>query len=147
MRCRGCGGPVVQDQWGEWCDTCGGVVSSRNADGEVRLLYRHVATVDGAGGRFAIVYDTSTASYGVMWPKEDALVKCIHCGQKTPGDIRSGLMQLDEIRPSRYCSERGSLDAMLALIQPVARRGSDDLPSLSVAPTATPTERDEVLGA
>jgi len=141
MKCVRCGGETVQDQWGDWCDDCGGVAASLD-----KMMFRHVATVNGAGGRFAVVYDSSTADYGVMWPREDSMVICIHCGQQTPSEVRSGLMQLDGMKPSKYYSKRGSLDAMLAFIQPIARRGSEELPELSVAPTATKQERELVLG-
>ena len=141
ISCVGCGRETIQDMWGNWCDNCGGVVIGPPP----RLFFRHVATLDGAGGRYSVVYDLSSESYGVAWPKKSTMVKCTHCGQLTPGDnVRFGLLQLDEINP-QYYSTRGTLDAVVALIQPVARGDSDELPTLSVAPSCTEEERKILL--
>ena len=142
MRCLGCGSEVVENVWGNWCDSCGGVVVGNPP----KLFFRHVATVEGKGGRYPIVYDLSAESYGVAWPKKVVLVKCIHCGMQTPGDDpRGGLTRLDDLRVS-YHSKRGPLDAMLAFIEPIARGGSEELPELSAAPSSTLEERKMILG-
>jgi len=107
-----------------------------------------VATVDGVGGRFPVVYDISAEQYGVAWPKDQIMVGCRHCGQRTPGgESRYGLNLLEDApQQSNFYSARGTLDAMLALIQPRARGGAEDIPVISVAPTATVEEQKLVLG-
>lgn len=143
MRCIKCGSETRENEWGDWCDQCGGVIVAGTPP---KLFFRHVATVEGARGRFPIVYDLSASAYGVAWPKEVTMVKCRHCGQQTPGDDgRDGLTRLDDLRVA-YHSRRGALDTMLAFIQPIARGNSEELPSLSVAPTATEGEGQQVLG-
>ncbi len=144
MKCVGCNDEVPETVWGNWCDKCGGVVIPGTP--RARLFFRHVATVDGAGGRFPVVYDLSAEAYGVSWPKTQVMVTCVHCGSQTPGeDPRNGLTRLDDLRvPSN--SRRGTLDAMIALIQPIARGDSEDLPGISAAPSSTPEERKTVLG-
>lgn len=140
MRCKKCNSEVVENAWGDWCDYCGGVIVG------TKLFFRHVATVEGKGGRYPIVYDLSAETYGVAWPKKVVFVKCVYCGMQTPGDDpRDGLTRLDDLRVSYY-SKRGSLDAMLAFIEPVARGESVELPELSAAPSSTPEERKLILG-
>ena len=143
VNCLGCGDEVVVNEWGNWCDKCGGVILAGKPP---RLFFRHVATVDGKGGRFPIIYDLSSASYGVAWPRKVTYVTCIHCGGKTPGDDpREGLARLDDLKVS-FNSKRGSLEAMMALIQPIARGDSDDFPEISAAKTATQEEENIVIG-
>lgn len=158
MDCLNCRRETVSTAWGNWCDPCGGVfvesvpnfvngiIVSRNPP---RLFFRHVATAHGPGGLYPIVYDLSAEAYGVAWPKSSETVKCVHCGQDTPLDPpRTGLAVLDEIRsrPQGYASKRGSLDAMIAVIQPIASKGTNEWPKLTPAPTATPEER-ALMGA
>lgn len=107
-----------------------------------RLFFRHVATLEGIGGRYPIVYDLSSENYGVSWLRVIQKVRCVHCGQDTPVEERRGLAALDDIKVRNYYSQRGSLDAMLALIQPIAQGISGEVPELSVAPTATQEEKD-----
>jgi len=64
----------------------------------------------------------------------------------TPGnDSRTGLAILDDMKAT-YFSKRGTLDAMIALSQPLAAGGTDELPVLSAAPSATEEEKKLVLG-
>jgi hypothetical protein len=101
-----------------------------------------VATVEGAGGRYPVVYDISTESYGVAWPKKVILVKCVHCGLQTPiENPKKDLTHLEDMGVPKHYSHRGSLDAMLALIQPIARGDSNDIPELIAAPSATELEK------
>lgn len=136
MNCIGCKQETVENMWGNWCDTCGGVVLG-NPPG---LFFRHVATLIGAGGRFPIVYDKSADAYGVAWVKKTIFVKCIHCGLNTPADARHGLNNLDDIKPSGFFSTRGSLNEVIAIGQPLAQGDSKELPEWALAPTATPEE-------
>jgi hypothetical protein len=122
--------------WGNWCDSCGGVVLGNPP----KLFFRHVAVVDGAGGRFPIVYDLSTETYGIAWPRKVVQVKCIHCAQLTPVEARKDLTNLDDIKPSGFYSKRGSLNEMIAAGQPLAQGDSSELPSLDPAPSATAEE-------
>jgi len=143
MNCQGCKGDTVDNAWGHWCDACGGVVVGTPP----RLFFRHVATVDGAGGRFPIVYDISAQAYGVAWPKIVTMIKCVHCGMQTPGsDDRKGLTKLDDSGSQNFYSKRGTLDAMLAFIQPIAKGDSEDFPEISANPNATDEEKLIVLG-
>lgn len=145
IKCLKCRNDTQKTAWGDWCDVCGGVVLQKGQDTE--LFFRHVATVEGKGGRFPIVYDRSASAYGVAWPKEVIYVDCVHCGMKTPAnDDRRGLMKLDDIKSNGpgFYSQRGSLDAVLACIQPIAQ-GGGDLPEISAAPTATDDEKKMVV--
>lgn len=143
MDCKGCNRETVENAWGHWCDNCGGVVVGNPP----KLFFRHVATVDGPGGRYPIVFDVSAGAYGVAWDRKVTLVKCIHCGQQTPSDDhRKDLTRLDELRPHGYYSKRGTLDAMLAFIQPIARGDGEDFPEISAHPNATDEEKLIILG-
>lgn len=152
MNCLGCTRETVYNAWGEWCDSCGGVVigDPPNTAGAKppRLFFRHVATVRGKGGHFPIVFDLSSDCYGVAWQRKVTLVKCIHCGLLTPSDdARHGLAVLDEVhtRTQSFCSKRGSLDAMISLIQPIARDGGEEFPSIHAAPSSTEDERSLLM--
>lgn len=143
MNCQSCGKQTVENEWGNWCDPCGGVVMNfgEGTKRSTRLIFRHVATVHGAGGRFPVVFDLTANEYGVAWPKKMHNVRCVHCGKDTPVDNRSGLAVLEEMRGGHiYASSRGSLDAMLALAQPLAMGESQEVPELSAAPSATAVE-------
>jgi hypothetical protein len=143
MRCLGCGQETIFSEWGDWCDPCGGVVV---AGSPPRLFFRHVATVKGDCGIFAVVYDISAEQYGVAWPRKVVTTKCIHCGQNTPIDVRTGLAVLDDLQHRGFHSKRGTLDAMLAFVQPMARGGSSEIPILAPAPSVTDEER-RIIGA
>lgn len=149
MECINCKGPTIENAWGNWCDACGGVMLPGppvpDSEGGVRpgpsrLFFRHVATVYGAGGRFPIVYDLSANQYAIAWLRKVEVVRCVHCGQNTPVD-RQGLGKLDDLKLLGYNSARGSLDAMIAIGQPLAKGDSAELPDLAPAPTATEEER------
>lgn len=143
MRCIGCSTETTFSEWGDWCDVCGGVMVPGTPP---RLFFRHVATAKGPGGIFAVVYDVSAEAYGVAWPRKVMMTRCIHCGQQTPVDARSGLTVLDDLQHRGYHSKRGSLDAMLALVQPLARGDSQEIPELAPAPSITDEER-RTIGA
>jgi hypothetical protein len=122
--------------WGEWCDPCGGVMLGSPPI----LFFRHVATLRGKGGTFPIVFDKSTDNYAIAWPRLIANVRCIHCGRDTPAEVRKGLTNLDDMRPSGFYSTRGSLNEMIAIGQPLAKGQFDELPEKFVAPSATVEE-------
>lgn len=119
--CPNCDGPVNFTLFGAWCDTCGGVATRKGL-----LFFRHVATVDGAGGRYPIVFDVSTGDYAHMHPGTQP-----DTGPKVEGEFR---------RPHVRVSH-GSLDAVIALAYPDAKGDGEEAPELSAAPTATPEER------
>lgn len=124
MTCLSCKQEGVETLWGCWCDRCGGVALDGPAG--PRLFFRHVATADGAGGRFPIVWDISTADYAVLLPKRNE---------------RKGRDE-DGFRPPTWLTAHGSLDAVIAAIQPYAQGDSEEWPVLSAAPTATEAELD-----
>lgn len=144
---------TVENVWGNWCDACGGVMLPGSLvddsdkglhPGPPRLFFRHVATVSGAGGRYPIVFDLSAGQYAIAWPRKVELVKCQHCGQNTPVE-RTGLGNLDDLKLIGYHSARGTLDAIIAVGQPIAKGDSDELPELSAAPSSTEEERKIIL--
>lgn len=137
MNCVGCRREAVENEWGAWCDECGGVVLGNPP----KLFFRHVATVEGQGGRFPIVYDISAEEYGVAWRRRVLMVKCVHCGQQTPAETRRGLTLLDDLRTTQYYSKRGPLDLMLAHIQPIAKGDSEELPAIFASPQTTEEEK------
>lgn len=137
MRCVGCRAETLDTVWGDWCDACGGVMVPGNPP---KLFFRHVATVSLEKSIYPIVYDLSSESYGVAWPKTIITVQCIHCGQHTPVDDKHGLNRLDDLALRRYNSKRGSLDAIIAFIQPIVQDGSPEMPSLAPAFSATEEE-------
>lgn len=139
MNCERCRQETEETPWGPWCDTCGGVVIGE------RLFFRHVATVSGEGGRFPVVYDLSAEAYGVAWPKKVQFVPCIHCGKSTPVEVRKGLSVLDDLKSRGFLSMRGTLDQALAVIQPIARGDSPDIPEISAAPSSTEEERKAII--
>lgn len=143
MNCLACLQETVHNAWGEWCDRCGGVVTGSTKD--PKLFFRHVATADGPGGRFPVVYDISSESYGVAWPKPSRETRCVHCGRLTPVDAKSGLSNLDDMRQPAFYSSRGSLDAILAIALQKARGDSIEVPEISGAFSSTPEER-QIMG-
>jgi hypothetical protein len=143
MNCVGCNREGIETLWGCICNECGGVMVA-GGDGP-RLIFRHVASVDGEGGRFQVVFDASAADYAVAYPrKAPMVVRCVHCGCETPTDL-AGARAAAEIgmlkQPAHYVTH-GTLDAVLAVIQPIAR-GSNGQgpPELSRSPHATEEER------
>ncbi len=124
LTCRGCGA-TVPDWYGvPWCDRCGGVAKRPGV-----LLLRHVATADGAGGRFPIVFDRSTSDYAAHYPKPP--------GTK-PTKMRG---EPEGFRAPPIYTVHGTLDACIAVIQPYAKGDGAELPSLFAAPTATEEEK------
>ncbi len=126
--CLKCGRSIPLTWWGPWCDQCGGVMARPDL-----LLFRHVATLDGKSGRYSIVYDASARCYAFMYPN-----------RRNPKAGEPG-MDLGEFRRSPFLIEHGTLDAMIAMASGVARGDAEQLPELSVAPSATPEERSLVL--
>jgi len=143
MICVGCQKEAQETLWGVWCDSCGGVMLGNPP----KLFFRHVATADGAGGRFPIVYDASSCSYAVAYPRPKSdFVKCQYCGKETPADPveekrrdRSA-KELGFVRAPFYVSH-GTLDAIIGIVQPMAKGDSPEVPELSQAPSSTPEER------
>lgn len=128
MKCPGCDADAKDTVLGLWCDDCGGVVIRKTESGK-DLLFRHVATVDGAGGRFPIVFDYSTADYSVSYPRE----------------VKEFIKIKDEwVQSIKTFTTHGDLNFVIAVAQPYAKGVSDELPELSVAPSATKEEREVV---
>lgn len=121
IKCAGCEQTVPVNLHGPWCDFCGGVASRPGS-----LLLRHVATLDGEGGRYPICFDNSTSDYTSAYERT------------SPSPFKR---DMDGFQPHHLaCVLHGSLDSVIAAMQPVARGGSVDLPSLFAAPQATPEE-------
>lgn len=126
--CRGCKKKVPVYLLGAWCDDCGGIMARSGV-----LILRHVATVDGPGGRFPIVYDASACDYSCSFPQ---------------ATLRPASKKHDEdgFRIPHITTVRGTLDAVLALMQPIVRGPKNaagdppPLPKLETAPTATKDE-------
>lgn len=112
--------------WGSWCDPCGGVYIRPGVQ-----LIRHVATVEGAGGRFPIVFDLSTSDYAYVFkdPHTEAPVK----------------RDMDGFHRSHLRIAHGTLDAAIALSYPDAKGNGTEV-FLSAAPSSTHEERKLVLG-
>lgn len=125
--CVTCKGETKETTFGPWCDVCGGV--SFKPD---QLFFRHVATVDGPGGRFPIVYDMSTSDYAYM-----------HKEPNPPSNKRD----IDGFHPPRARVSHGSLDAMIAISYPDVRApiGQQSEVHLSASPKATPEEMVLIL--
>lgn len=122
--CQNCRGEVVYNDWGPWCDRCGGVYFKPGV-----VFFRHVATVEGQGGRFPIVYDLSTSDYAFMH-KEPAAV--------------DGKTDLDGFHKPGVNVSHGSLDAVIGISWPDAR-GEGAEAELSAAPSATDEEKALIL--
>lgn len=127
MTCKGCGRECADWCGDPWCDVCGGVMARPNF-----LIFRHVATVEGAENRMPIVFDASANHYKFRYPKKQNP----HAGEK---DVDG------EFRRSRILTAIGSLDAVLALALQEARASRLDVPQLSASPFATEDERRLVL--
>lgn len=96
------------------------------------LIFRHVATVEGAGGRLPIVWDESTSDYKFRYPYTPNPSKKMK---------RAGIDGFDfAFRTPSFLSAHGSLDGVLALALPWAK-GSGDEVELSASPTSTQEER------
>ena len=127
MVCMGCG-RLSNDWYGDaWCDQCGGVMARPGL-----LIFRHVANVDGAGGRLPIVWDESTSDYKFRYP---------YTPKPSEKLRKSGIDGLDfMLRTPRFLSAHGSLDGVLALALPWAKGEGNEV-ELSAAPTSTQEER------
>lgn len=130
MACFMCGGQTHDDNpWGPWCDACGGI-----AAGPGRLLFRHVATVEGPGGRFPIVWDVSTSDYAYM-------LKTPH----PPDPKRDKQRDMDGFKRPRVQVAHGTLDAVIAISYPDVKGEADEGVYLYPAPTSTEEERAIML--
>jgi hypothetical protein len=113
------------------------------------LLMRHVATVDGAGGRLPIVWDVSQQYYKFRHPKETN-PRFKRMKAEAEERAKKGLPPRKRLDPlfavSPVLTISGTLDAVLAMAQPIAQGDSKELPNLSHAPTATEPERQQILG-
>ena len=141
--CKGCGNAGGADWFGDpWCDPCGGIAGRPGM-----LLMRHVATVDGKGCRLPIVWDVSQSYYKFRHPKKvNPRYEALHKeAVDEHGNLRISLEDIDlndefPVTPVLTISNK-SLDAVIALSQPIAKGDSDEWPGLSAAPTATKSER------
>jgi hypothetical protein len=88
-----------------------------------------VATVDGKGGRFPIVYDLSTSDYAFM--------------HKDPNP-NAGEVDFDGFHRPPVQVSHGSLNAVISVSYPDARGGEGEV-EISAAPSATPEEKAIVL--
>jgi hypothetical protein len=114
------------------------------------LLMRHVATVDGAGGRLPIVWDVSQQHYKFRHPRETN-PRFKRMRAEAEERAKKGLPPRRQLDPlfavSPVLTISGTLDAVLAMAQPIAQGESKELPNLSHAPTATDVEKAAILGA
>ena len=126
MICRGCG-RQSRDWFGDpWCDECGGVMARPGF-----LIFRHVSTVDGKGGRLPIVWDESSSDYVFRYPKK------LNPSEK----LKENIDTFDFIRRiPPFLATGGSLDAVLAIALPLVK-GDGDSVEISAAPTSTLEER------
>jgi len=132
MTCMGCRREVDETWFGPWCEDCGGVMARPDF-----LLFRHVATVSGGGGAFAIVWDASLHDYVFIVPKPDDPTQPMPNPHANKIDHLGG----GEFRRPPIIKVHGSLDAMIAFAQPWAKGKAEELPTLSAAPQATPEEK------
>lgn len=124
--CPTCKGETQETAFGQWCDPCGGVSFKPG-----QLFFRHVATVEGPGGRFPIVWDISTSDYAYMHKDHNP---------------ESAKVDMDGFRRPRARVSHGSLDAMIAISYSDVRGGVDGAELLlSAAPSATPEEKALVM--
>jgi len=112
LRCRGCDAIAIETSYGPWCDVCGGVML-RTGEPYVR----HVATASGPGGEFKILFDHTLRTYTVSVPMKT----------RTWIEIKQEFVQA-----TKTFMFIGTLDFVIALIQPYARGESVDFPSLVV---------------
>ena len=129
MACVSCGG-ITHDWFGdEWCDACGGVMI-KHGDRPAQQLHRHVATLEGAEGRFPIVWNASAANYLFRWPNK-----------VNPRFLEGGRGVDEEFLTTPILSTFGFLDVVMSQAITAARGDSDEAPTLSVSPSATTVER------
>ena len=121
MACASCNRDTLDNPFGPWCDVCGGVAI---APGNV--IFRHVATVAGKGGVFAIVFDASANEYAY-----------IHKHPNPPRDTKD----VDGFKPPHVRMSHGTLDAMIAVSYPDVKGGPDDDVTVAPAPSATDGEQ------
>lgn len=101
------------------------------------LIFRHVATVDGKGGRLPIVWDETTSDYKFRYPRKE----------KPSQKLKQRIDHFD-FKPqggAKFCTVHSSLDGVLAMALPYAKGDGDEV-ELSAAPTSTEEER-ALLGA
>ena len=132
MTCKGCGGETT-DWFGDaWCDPCGGVMIERAEKGP-RLIFRHVATADGAGGRLPMVWDESAQYYLFRWPNK-----------VNPRYAERNTGRVDDVDfgPTPVLSTFGIFDVVLTQALNAARGPEGgEVPELSMAPSSTLEER------
>src|SRR6266496_1181193 len=120
MECRNCGGQARETSYGPFCDRCGGVWLR---PGEPYV--RHVATAKGEGGEFPILYDHSLSEYAFSFQRL----------------VRTWVqVQNDWVQTLRTFTKHGTLDEMIALVQPHARGTGAGIPELLTGSGATPEE-------
>ena len=135
MTCVACAAEA-RDWFGDaWCDPCGGVMIP-TAEAEPHLIFRHVATVDGAEHRLPIVWDASAGHYLFRWPNK-----------VNPRFLDRNPERVDDIDfgPTPILSTFGILDVVLTQALNAARGDASDVPELSMAPSSTPEERSLAL--
>ncbi len=139
--CLGCGELSTADWFGDaWCDPCGGVMGLKNF-----LIFRHVATLHGAGARLPVVWDESGQYYKFRHPTrvnprfEQKMLEVIK-RKKLGLEPRKSVEAEFDAGPILTISHK-SLDAVLTIAQPIAKGGSEEWPELSAAPSATESER------
>jgi hypothetical protein len=119
--CEKCGKPTHDTCYGNWCDACGGVATKSS------LTFRHVATVDGPGGRLAIVWDTCMLRYKFIYPNK------VNPNAEARTDF-------GEFHAPKLLTAHGPLESLLMIAhREVSPDGS--APELSAAPSSTPEER------
>ena len=127
MNCVGCNREEAHDWYGDaFCDSCGGVMARPEL-----LIFRHVATVDGLGGRLPIVWDESTSDYKFRYPHKPNPSKKLR---------KHGIDQEFISRIPRFLTVHGSLDGVLDIALPIAKGEGEEV-ELSAAPTSTLEER------
>jgi len=127
MACVTCHSDTHESRWGPWCDACHGVSIAPG-----QLFFRHVATVEGPGGRFPIVFDLSTRDYAYMF--KDPV--------PAPPRERRGVDDMDGFRRPPMRIAHGTLDAMIALSYGDVKGDGDGTNlELSASPASTPEER------
>lgn len=95
------------------------------------LIFRHVATVEGNGGRLPIVWDESTSDYKFRYPRIE----------KPSPKMQRNIDAIDFVRRrAQFLTAHGSLDGVLAIALPFAKGNGDEV-ELSASPTSTAQER------
>lgn len=119
--CEKCGKKTVPTVYGAWCDSCGGVATKSG------LTFRHVATVDGPGGRLAIVWDNCMLRYKFVYPNKV---------NPRAGDP----MEFGDFKAPSILTAHGPLESLLMIAHKEASPDGS-IPTLSAAPSSTPEER------